>query len=298
MKHRWTHGPLAMIAAGLFFSMMAVLVKKLSQTLPIFEVIFFRSAVSALIIFFAMVRFGIRIRGSNQKVLLIRSFSGFTAMCLNFFSISQIQLGDASVLQQSTPFFVILFSWVFLGESLHRSLLGLTLVCFTGIALVLRPSGELFNLGGMASLVGAIFAAGAYVSVRHLHKTDTFWSMAFYFMATAAFLSLPPLLVTWKTPNWEEGLMLLGTGIFGTLGQLLMTYAYKQDEASWVAPFAYAGVLFSFLWGALFFRETPGVFTLLGALLTVGGGIGILRLKKNSGLPIPPALPDTSPSKP
>lgn len=289
--------PLSMIGAALAFSLMAVLVKAASPRIPLFQVTFFRAAVSAVIILLAMLFQGISTRGENQKILVVRSLSGFAAMCLNFFALSQIELGDAAVLHQTTPFWVMLLSVFFLKEKFYSSLMALTLMCFLGILVVLRPSGGIFNLGGMAALTSAVFAAGAYVSVRHLHKTDTFWTMAFYFMATSAILSLPFMITTWVNPTLPEWGMLIGTGLLGTLGQLWMTYAYKHDEASFVAPFAYAGVLFSFLWGIWFFAEIPGLFTLLGAGLIVGGGIGILLLKRNISVPIPPALPDTAPDR-
>lgn len=283
-----------MTGAGLSFSIMAALVKGLSPRIPVFQITFFRSAVSAFIILGAMSAQKISFKGENQKILMVRSLAGFTAMCLNFFALSRINLGDAALLHQTTPFFVILFSVFFLGENFYRSLLGMVILCFAGIGIILRPSGELFNYGGLAALTSAVFAAAAYVSIRHLHKTDSFWTMAFYFMATASILSAPPMLATWVDPSGTEWLMLIGTGLTGTLGQLWMTFAYKHEEASFVAPFAYAGVLFSFLWGILFFQEIPTSLTLLGALFTVAGAIGILMVKKGLRLPIPPALPDTA----
>jgi drug/metabolite transporter (DMT)-like permease len=279
-------GPLSMIGAGLAFSVMSAFVKAASVHIPIFQITFFRAAVSAVIILIATKLKGIRLKGENQKILLVRSLSGFTSMCLNFYALSQINLGDASVLHQTTPFFVILFSVLLLGEKLYRPLLLITLVCFAGISVVLRPSGHLFNYGGMAALTSAVFAAGAYVSIRHLHKTDSFWTMSFYFMATAAVLSAPPMVTNWVNPTGREWLLLVGTGLTGTLGQLWMTYSYKHEHASFVAPFAYAGVLFSFLWGVWFFNEVPTVLTLLGAGLTAGGAIGILLVKKGMDPPL------------
>lgn len=289
-------GPLTMVGAVLSFSGMAVLVKGAAQNIPVFQITFFRAAVSAVIILLAMWKQGIPFRGENQKVLALRSLSGFTAMTLNFYALSQIDLGDAAVLHQTSPFFVILMSVLLLGEKFYRALLPLTLLCFTGIIIILRPSGDLFNLGGMSALSSAIFAAGAYVSIRHLHKTDSFWTMAFYFMATSALLSFLPMLSTWVWPNMTQWMMLLGSGLLGTLGQLGMTYAYKHDEASFVAPLTYVGVLFSFLWGVLFFGEVPTLTTLIGAILVMAGGVGILLVKQNVKVPIPPALPDTAPA--
>ncbi|MCE9623873.1 MAG: DMT family transporter [Deltaproteobacteria bacterium] len=284
-------GPIAMLASALFFALMGAMVKSLGQDIPLFQVTFFRAMVSALLLGCVMWRRGIPLKGKNQKLLLIRALSGFTAMALNFYALARMGLGDASVLNQSSPVFVLLFSWIFLGERFYRSLLFLTLVSFLGIVLILRPTGHVFNMAGLAGVGGAVFAAAAYVAIRQLHQTDSFWTMAFYFMALAALLSFPLMLLTWKTPNLTQLSLLLGSGVFGTLGQLLMTLAYKNEEASWVAPFSYAGALFSFCLGMYFFQETPDLHTLAGAGLTIGGGILLMVLRRRIQPPLARELP-------
>jgi len=294
LKHLIGPGPFAMLLAGLFFACMAVMVKKVSGSIPVFEITFFRAAVSALIIGIGIFKKGISLKGSNQKILMVRALSGFTAMCLNFYAIGMIKLGDAALLHQTTPVFVMILSWIFLSEKFYPSLLSLIFITFMGVALVLRPSGEVFNLGGGAALLSAVFASGAYVAIRHLHQTESHWTMAFYFMFAAAVLSLVPMLLTWKTPTLSEAAMLVMSGIFGTLGQLFMTYAYKHEEASWVAPFSYAGVLFAIVFGIVFFEEVPDGWTLFGAMLIVLGGVFLVRLKNSVRLPIPETNPAPS----
>ncbi len=297
LYHSLGRGPLAMIVAGLFFAGMAALVKKASESIPVFQITFFRAGVSAAIIGAAMYRYGIRLKGGNTPLLITRSLSGFVAMCLNFYALSKIGLGNAALLNQSSPVFVMLLSWLFLGERFHRTLLLLTLASFAGIALLLRPTGEIFNLAGAAAVLSAVFAAGAYVSIRRLHQTDSFWIMAFYFMATSSVLSVPGMLFHWKTPTLAEFWMLVFSGIFGTVGQLLMTYAYKHEEASWVAPFSYTGVLFSFILGVFFFDEKPDLYTLLGGGLTIAAGIAMIRLKSTIRVPFSAIIPP-APQKP
>lgn len=280
-----------MVISGLFFAGMGASVKALGHGIPLFQVTFFRALVSAALLGVVILHRGLPLRGKNQALLMIRSLVGFVAMTLNFFALARISLGDAAVLNQSSPVFVMVLSWFFLNERFYRSLLVLTFVSFLGIVLILRPSGDVFNLAGLAGLGGAVFAAGAYVSIRQLHRTDSFWTMTFYFMSTSAILSLPPMLATWTTPSILQWGLLLGSGLFGTLGQLLMTLAYKNEEASWVAPFSYAGVLFSFGLGLVFFQEHPDLFTLLGAGLTIGGGIALVILKNRFRPPLIPELP-------
>lgn len=291
LRQLLSHGPVAMTASGLFFAAMGAMIKSLGNAIPLFQITFFRAMVSALLLGLVMWRRGIPLRGENQGLLVIRSIVGFIAMTLNFYALARINLGDAAVLNQSSPVFVLLFSWCFLGERFYRSLLGMTALSFLGIVLILRPSGEVFNLAGLAGIGGALFAAAAYVSIRRLHRTDSFWTMAFYFMAASAILSFPPMLAAWKNPDPRQWALLIGSGLFGTLGQLLMTLAYKNEEASWVAPFSYAGVLFSFVLGIAFFGEHPDLWTLLGAVLTIGGGIALVVLKNRLRPPLAPELP-------
>jgi len=272
-------GPLAMLVSAFFFAVMGAFIKALGKEIPLFEITFFRAGVSAVILGGVMLCRGIPLKGKNQSLLLIRALSGFTAMSLNFYALAQIPLGDAALLNQSSPIFVVLLSWFFLDEKLSGLLVLLVFLSFLGILLVLRPSGNVFNLAGIAGLSGAIFAAGAYVAIRQLHQTDSFWTMAFYFMVVAALLSLPPMLLTWVTPSPKQMLLLTGIGLFGSLGQLFMTYAYKNDSASWVAPFSYAGVLFSFLFGVHFFGDSLDTWSALGAVLTILGGVALLFYK-------------------
>lgn len=293
LGHFLRQGPVAMILAGLFFAGMAAAVKEVSADIPLFQVTFFRAAVSALIIGAAMRFRNIEVRGRNRKLLLIRSLVGFIAMSLNFFALSRIGLGDASILNQSSPVFVMLLSWILLEERANGKLIALTLLGFAGIFLILRPSGHIDLVAGGAGVLGAVFAALAYVSIRHLHQTDSFWTMSFYFMAVAAALSLVPMLATWRTPDAAQFLLLVVSGIFGTMGQLLMTYAYKHEEASWVAPFTYSGVLFSFLLGIFLFGERLDWGSALGSLIIMGSSIALIRLKRSIRVPVSAVIPPT-----
>lgn len=58
-----------------------------------------------------------------------------------------------------------------------------------------------------------------------------------------------------------------------------MTKAYRYEEASHVAPFSYASVILSVLFGALFWSEIPNTYAFLGMALIIISGIAIARLR-------------------
>ena len=58
-------------------------------------------------------------------------------------------------------------------------------------------------------------------------------------------------------------------GFTGAFAQLLITQAYKNEHASWVSPFSYSSVLFSFILGMIYFQEVPDWYSVLGSLIVM-----------------------------
>ena len=67
-----------------------------------------------------------------------------------------------------------------------------------------------------------------------------------------------------------------GLGLVWALWAYFMTRAYSTAQASVIAPFEYASLPISILWGFLFWREVPTLMTLAGAALTLASGMYLL----------------------
>ena len=65
-------------------------------------------------------------------------------------------------------------------------------------------------------------------------------------------------------------------GVFGVLGQLLMTASYRYAEASTIAPLDYGNLLMAVLYGYFFFGEAPQLSMWIGAPLVIAAGSIIL----------------------
>jgi drug/metabolite transporter (DMT)-like permease len=70
-------------------------------------------------------------------------------------------------------------------------------------------------------------------------------------------------------------------GVVASAGMILLSQAYRMAPANRVATFEYTGILWSPLWGFLFFAETPRLMTLLGAALIVGAGLIAFKTENN-----------------
>jgi drug/metabolite transporter (DMT)-like permease len=138
--------------------------------------------------------------------------------------------------------------------------------------------------GAMLVLGGAVFAALAQVFVRKLVQTEETSAIVFWFSLTATALSLVTLPFGWVWPTPTEAALLVSAGLLGGVGQILLTSSYREADASLVAPFDYASMLFALAIGYFVFAEVPTWTMLGGAALVVVAGILIIWRERKLGL--------------
>ena len=68
-------------------------------------------------------------------------------------------------------------------------------------------------------------------------------------------------------------------GAISAAAFFLLGQGYRMAEANRAAPFEYASLPWSILWGYLFFGNLPDIPTLLGAVAIVYGGLYALQLE-------------------
>ncbi|EKD41451.1 MAG: Transporter [uncultured bacterium] len=279
IKH---NGILLMILASILFSIMGAMAKLVMHRLPFMEAVFFRALITFIFLAPYLHIKKIPFFGTHKWLLFVRSFSGFVALSLAFYVTTQIPLADAALLNHTSTIFVALFSVFFLGENLTPLLGGYILLAFGGAAMIIKPGFEWNWQAGMLGLASGLFAAFAYIAIKKLHHRESFLTMVFDFSLVSAIGSLIWLLSTGGfVPLMKSEWFYVGIlGVSGTFAQMLMTYAYKYAPASIVSPYQFSTVLFSALWGVLFWGEMPDVYSLMGAALIIACGVGILRINK------------------
>jgi len=271
-------GPALMIGATLMFTMMVAAVKVVRQELGPFEVMVWRSAVSAPIAFAIAWPAGV-LAVTNRRAMALRVVLGTSAMACFFTAAKGLLLADLSIIARLQPIFVAFLAPLVLGRA-ERSgglIWGVLVAGLVGCGLIIGPDLQVGSSFGLYALAASVFSACAHVTVRHLGKSDDPRVIVFWFQIGAcclAFLlyvgvhgnALPvPPMHLW---GW-----LAAVGLFATAGQILMTFAYKQEQASRVAAAGYAGPLFGLLGDVLVFGDWPAPLALLGGVLVVGAGL-------------------------
>lgn len=165
-----------------------------------------------------------------------------------------------------------------------------------GVVVMLRPGAGLFEWAALLSLGSAALYAFSQLMARKMGDTESSTVMAFYqngaYLIGAAAVaglswlggigramhpSLEFLVRPWVWPTLPDFLTMAVCGVIASAGMILLSQAYKLAPANRVAPFEYTGILWSPLWGFLFFAEVPRATTVLGAAVIVGAGLFALN---------------------
>ena len=259
-----------MLLSTLSFAFMNALVKYLIDY-STFQLVFFRSLGSLGITFAVLKTQKIPVWGNQKRLLLYRGLVGVTSMILFFWGIHYISIGSAVTLRYVSPIFAGIFAVFFLSEVIKPIQWLFFLMAFAGVFLIKSydPSGSSF--GVFLVLLAAFFSAVVYILISKIGKGDHPVVVVHYFMLIATLVGGVGSFFSWKTPNYEDLLLLSSLGLFGFFGQLFMTKAFQNTEAHVVAPFKYVEVLFTLVFSVFVLRETYDVYHLLGTFFVIFG---------------------------
>lgn len=273
-------GALFIVLSELLLVTMSAIIKAISSELPTEMLVFFRNLFGLLVLMPLVLRRGLgSLRTQVPHLHLMRGLVGVSAMYCFFYSLGELPLAEATIYKLTAPLFIPLIAWFWLRERAPRLALWAVLLGFVGVLLIVKPGFTAFSLAALIALVGAALAATAKVSIRRLSFSEPSTRIVFYFGVVATSASAIPLLWAWQTPSLEALGWLLLMGVCATSAQLLFTRAYALAPAGQIAPLTYVSVVFSVLYGWLFWQEGVGLITVLGMAVIVFAGIMTTRAK-------------------
>lgn len=261
-------GILLMIISSIGFAAMTVFVK-LSGELPSIQKTFFRNLISAIIAFFFVMYHKESLFGKreNQVVLLWRSIFGTLGIIFLFYAIDHLVLSDADMLNKLSPFLVIIFSAIFLKETVQRFQIVTIVVAFIGMLFIIKPSFSVDFMPYLVGVLSAVFAAAAYTLLRVLGNREKFYTVVFYFSFFSTVVLLPFLLIFYEPMTTQQLVYLLLAGVFATVGQFGITLAYKYAPARDISIFSYSTVLFTTIMSFMIFGQGPDIYSIIGYVI-------------------------------
>jgi drug/metabolite transporter (DMT)-like permease len=270
---------------------------KASQGVPAGELVFFRSffAIVPVVIYLTWRRELIEGFKTKYPVShLWRGLVGTGGMGFGFFALTQLPLPETTAIQYATPLLIVVFSAIFLGETVRLYRWSAVLIGLVGVIIIIWPrlsvfssgAGELSGatIGAISALISCCFAAVAMLLVRRLVHTERSATIVLYFSISSSLIGLLTLPLGWVMPTTEQFVFLISAGIAGGIAQILLTESYRHADMSVVAPFEYSSLILSVAVGYVFFQDIPTIEMLIGGIIVVGAGIFIVWREHRLGL--------------
>jgi len=267
-------GILFFLIATTSFTVVNVLVKKLGGSLPVHELVFFRSIFSLVYCLFYLRIKGINPLGNNQKWLAVRGVFGTGALLLFFYTLVNMPLASATTIQYLSPIFTIILAIFINGQKVKPWQWLFFSIAFIGVVLIkgfdARISVGLF----LIAIAAAVGSGIAYNAVIKCKETEHPMVTVFWFPLIATPIVGVWCFFDWQTPQGIEWVYVLAMGVFTQIAQWFMTLGLQTDLASRVTPVNYIGSIYAVAIGYWMFNEVLGFWALIGIGLVLAGVLG------------------------
>lgn len=295
-------GVLWMVFGGFAFATMGAFAHQLGKHCDWLLIAFFRMFISFIIVFFLAKRAGIKPFVFNNSTLWLRSIVGSSAMLGTFYALTKLPISEIAIITETRPIWVALVAGYILGEYTGKRIWLTIIFGMIGVILIEHPRIASQNIAGIAAIYAAFAGAVVMICLRKLKDLDP-RVIVTHFSATASIVTIL-VFMTFRTEidlsalqNTNVVLMLLGVGLFGTIGQLAMTKAFSIGEAPRIASAGFIKVGFSagydlILWGYVF--NLP---TLIGMALILLSTGWLINRKKDQKVEIEDTKPKYSKKK-
>ena len=258
------------ILSAFCFSLMDMFVR-MSGDLPSIQKSFFRNIVAAVFgcILVLKEKDSFQWKKGSGKYLILRSLFGTLGILCNFYAIDHLALADASMLNKMSPFFVVIFSFLFLKEKVTAAQILLVMGAFGGSLFVVKPTvSNLDLIPSLIGLLGGLGAGAAYTMVRKLGTVGVKGPFIVFFFSTfSCVITLPWLIFDYHAMTLWQVLVLLMAGLCAAGGQFAITAAYCYAPASEISIYDYTKVIFSMILGFVMFQQIPDFYSWVGYVI-------------------------------
>ena len=270
-------GVVYIVLSAFFYALTDVVSRFAGSEIPAMEKVLVRNLVVAVLSAGLVVRsgHGFRWKKKNTGWFLFRSLCGLVVSFGNIYAVDHMALADATILHKLSPFFVLLFSLLMLGERIDR-FQGLAIVAgFVGALFVIKPGGGFTAaLPAIAAVASAVALGVVYPIVRRLRQDGEDGSfIVFFFAVVSALVALPLSIGNFVMPTAGELLFLVLSGVGNCLAQLAASAAFARCPGREISVYDYSQILFAAILGYGFFRQVPDGWSVVGYVIILATSV-------------------------
>ncbi|MCX7558992.1 DMT family transporter [Sulfitobacter sp. F26204] len=220
-----------------------------------------------------------RINAPHWALHLARTSCGWAGVTLMFASVAYIPLADATAITFLNPVFAMILAIPLLGEKVGRVRWSAAALAFAGALVLLRPTPASFQPAALLALAAAALMGLELIFIKKLAGQENPFQILLFNNGLGLIIASLAMLPVWQPPTAAQWILLIAIGLCMATAQTFFVNAMARAEASFVAPFSYATLLFAALYDVLFFAVIPDSVTYLGAGTIISGAV-LLALRE------------------
>ncbi|WP_227270435.1 DMT family transporter [Roseobacter weihaiensis] len=272
----------AIIASVAALSLGDALIKTAKLSLPLWQMYILRSALLLPVLWwFARSQGPITPKAPFWTVM--RSIL-LVVMWLSYYSsLSLMPLSLAAAAYYTGPIFIVALTALISSKWPRRRTLFSIGCGFIGVLMIIRPDMAGFDLGTLLPMIAAFLYACAMVltSVKCQNDDPVALALALHlaFIMVGALLGLFSgregsfIFGPWQPVDLRLFATVAALAALILIGSVGAAVAYQKGPPTTVAAFDYSYLVFSLIWGRLFFGELPGNIALIGIGVIVSAGL-------------------------
>ncbi|MCU9839935.1 DMT family transporter [Ruegeria sp. WL0004] len=272
-----TRGALLMMGSMAAFTVNDAIVKLLGGSLPLFQIITLRGALTSVWVFLLARHLGalhLRFDHRDRVLVAMRCVSEIGATFFFLTALMNMPLANVTAVLQALPLTVTLGAALIFGEPVGwRRMLAIG-IGFCGMLLIVRPGPDGFTTHAIYALLAVTCVTARDLITRRMssHVPSMVVTLATALTVTGLGL-VGSLTVSWVPLDLQSGLLVFGASVFVLIGYLCSVMVMRVGEVGFIAPFRYTSLVWALGLGWLIFGNWPDPVTMLGAGLVVATGL-------------------------
>ncbi len=264
-------GCLWMVAGGLLFVAVTVLVRHLGSDMPAVQAAFIRYSIGVILVLPMLWRMRWRgTRSGSFKLYFYRGIVHGVAVMLWFFAMARIPLAEVTAIGFSTPVFTALGAILIFHEKVKIRRMLAILAGFVGTLVILRPGFHTIEAGSLAQLIAAFCFAGSFLLAKQMTRSQSSGDILAMLTIFCTLVLLPGAVYYWREPTWIEISWLALVAVFATAGHYAITRAISSAPLTVTQPLSFLQLVWAILIGYWLFDEIPDTWVIIGASIIVG----------------------------
>ncbi|MFT5787136.1 MAG: drug/metabolite transporter (DMT)-like permease, partial [Ascidiaceihabitans sp.] len=209
----------------------------------------------------------------HWRLHIVRTAFGWAGVTLMFASVAFIPLADATAISFLNPVFGMMLAIPLLGERVGPIRWSAAIIALVGALVLLRPTPDSFQIAALLPLGAAICLGFELIFIKKLTGRENPFQVLLANNFVGVIISTAAVIPFWIPPTLAQWGILALIGVFMAVAQTCFVNAMARADASFVAPFSYATLIFATLYDLIFYDVFPDAITWLGAGIIIAGAV-------------------------